>query len=54
MLCVYFPSDGLHIVCEEFGYDGVFSAWEVIWAATHCSSQYFRIFLALALVQEYK
>ena len=39
---------------EEFGYDGIFLAWEVIWAAAHCASQQFRIFLALALLQQYK
>ncbi|XP_062504389.1 small G protein signaling modulator 1-like isoform X2 [Corticium candelabrum] len=39
---------------REFGYDGIFYVWEMIWAAGHCSSQFFRIFIAFALLQQYK
>jgi hypothetical protein len=39
---------------REFGYDGIFLAWEVMWSAAHSASQQFRIFLALALLQQYK
>ncbi|XP_074643721.1 small G protein signaling modulator 2-like isoform X2 [Tubulanus polymorphus] len=39
---------------RELVYDDVFAVWETIWAAKHISSQYFVLFIALALVEYYR
>lgn len=39
---------------RELVYDDVFVVWETIWAARHCSSEHFVLFIALALLQFYR
>ncbi|XP_063153200.1 small G protein signaling modulator 2 isoform X2 [Candoia aspera] len=39
---------------RELLYEDVFTAWEVIWAAKHVSSEHFVLFIALALVESYR
>ena len=38
----------------ELVYDDVFVVWETIWAARHCASEHFVLFIALALLQFYR
>lgn len=39
---------------RELVYDDVFVVWESIWAARHCTSEHFVLFIALALLQFYR
>ncbi|EDV23756.1 uncharacterized protein TRIADDRAFT_57273 [Trichoplax adhaerens] len=39
---------------RELVYDDVFSVWECIWAARYCVSEHFVLFIALALVENYR
>ena len=39
---------------SELVYDDVFVVWETIWAARHCTSEHFVLFIALALLQFYR
>jgi hypothetical protein len=39
---------------REFSYDEVFGVWETIWAARQTTSEYFHLFIALALVEAYR
>ncbi|KAM7433857.1 Small G protein signaling modulator 2 [Porites harrisoni] len=39
---------------RELVYDDVFVVWETIWAARHCTSEHFVLFIALALLQFYR
>ncbi|KAL9981050.1 hypothetical protein ACROYT_G009707 [Oculina patagonica] len=39
---------------RELLYDDVFVVWESIWAARHCTSEHFVLFIALALLQFYR
>lgn len=39
---------------REFIYADVFSVWESIWSAKHVSSSHFVLFLALALLENYR
>ncbi|XP_032242258.2 small G protein signaling modulator 2 isoform X2 [Nematostella vectensis] len=39
---------------RELLYDDVFKVWETIWAARHCTTDHFVLFIALALLQFYR
>lgn len=39
---------------RELVYDDTFAVWETIWAAKHCASANFVLFIALALVEYYR
>ena len=53
VICTEFVliEDGLF---SELVYDDVFVVWESIWAARHCTSEHFVLFIALALLQFYR
>lgn len=39
---------------SELLYEDIFVVWETIWAAMHCSTDHFVLFIALALLQFYR
>lgn len=39
---------------RELTYKDLFTVWESIWSASHCSTEHFSIFVALALLQKHR